>query len=128
MDQDLKRNLTSSGIWLRGLQMLVMAIVWGVSEIVLTAVIVLQFLIRLVTGEANANLLAFGRQLSAFAYNIFLFLTFNVEDKPFPFKDWAASARPWKTDENEEKAEREIAALERPAPRPESDSPDAPPA
>jgi len=128
MDQELKRNLTSSGIWLRGLHMLVMAIVYGVSEIVLTAVVVLQFLIRLVTGEANANLLAFGRQLSAFAYNIFLFLTFNTEDKPFPFRDWAASATPWSAEEPTAKSEREVAALERPAPRPESDSPDAPPA
>jgi hypothetical protein len=128
MDQELKRNLTSSGIWLRGLQMVVMAIVYGVSEVVLTAVVILQFLIRLVTGETNANLLAFGRQLSAFAYNIFLFLTFNTEDKPFPFQDWAASTTPWSTGEKSAKSEREVAALERPAPQPESDSPDVPPA
>ena len=128
MDPELKRNLTASGVWLRGLHMLLMAVVWGVSEIVLAAVVVLQFLMRLVTGEVNANLLEFGRQLSAFAYNIFLFLTFNTEDRPFPFRNWAASATPWNTGERDGGAEREVAALERPAPRPESDTPDAPPA
>jgi len=128
MDQELKRNLTASGVWLRGLNMLLMAVVWGVSEIVLATVVVLQFLTRLVTGEVNANLLGFGRQLSAFAYNIFLFLTFNTEDKPFPFRDWAASATPWSTGEQDARAEREIPALERPAARPATDTPDAPPA
>lgn len=95
MTDDLKHNLASTGIWLRAVHMVLMAIAWGIAEIVLAAVVLLQFLLRLVTGEPNAHLLAFGRQLAAYACNVFLFLTFNTEDKPFPFADWDASSRPW---------------------------------
>lgn len=96
MTENLKTNLTATGIWLRALYMVLMAIAWSVTELVLAAVVLLQFVLRLVTGEANADLLGFGRQLAAYAYNIFLFLTFNTEDKPFPFCEWAASATPWR--------------------------------
>jgi hypothetical protein len=95
MTEDLKANLTSTGVWLRALYMVLMAIAWSITEAVLAAVVLLQFVLRLVTGEPNAHLLSFGRQLAGYAYNIFLFLTFNTEDKPFPFADWAASAAPW---------------------------------
>lgn len=95
MSEELKNNLTSTGVWLRAIHMVLMAIAWSIVEIVLAAVVLLQFALRLVTGEANGNLVAFGRQLAAYAYNIFLFLTFNTEDKPFPFADWDASSRPW---------------------------------
>lgn len=109
MNQKLKRNLTSSAPWLRALAMLLMGVVYSITELVLVAVIVLQFLLRLVTGEPNGNLLRFGAQLAAFAYNIFLFLTFNTEQKPFPFQDWEASARPWRPADQGES--REVAAL-----------------
>jgi hypothetical protein len=95
VSSDLKDNVTSPAIWLRAVYMVVMAIAWTLAELVLAAVVLLQFLLRLFTGGPNANLLAFGRQLAAYAYNIFLFLTFNTEERPFPFCDWDASSRPW---------------------------------
>lgn len=94
MDPELKRNLTSTNIWLRALYMVVFAVLYSIAEIVIAAVVLLQFLITLVTGNSNSNLLKFGAQLSAYAYRIFLFLTFNTEDKPFPFVAWDASGQP----------------------------------
>ena len=38
--------------------------------------------------QTNDRLLRFGGELSDFLYQIFLYLTFNSEEKPFPFADW----------------------------------------
>ena len=74
--------------WLRGFFMLVFAVIYGVAEVVLTAVVVFQFAMRLLTGRVNPRLVGFGRCLSVYAYRILLFLTYNSDDRPFPFAPW----------------------------------------
>ncbi|MDX1486673.1 MAG: DUF4389 domain-containing protein, partial [Acidiferrobacterales bacterium] len=66
----------------------------NVAEIVLLAVVVLQFLLTLFTGKTNQRLLSFGEALSTFFYQIFRFLTYNTEDKPFPFGPWPGVDEP----------------------------------
>ena len=51
-------------------------------------VAVFQFVVVLITGKQNGNLTTFGDGLSRFVYQIAKFLTFNTEDKPFPFSEW----------------------------------------
>lgn len=89
MEQDeLRENLTEGSIWIRGLFMLLFALLYSIAEIVLAAVAILQFFIRLITGSVNSNLLELGYSVSTYAYQIFLFLTFNSEERPFPFSPW----------------------------------------
>ena len=38
--------------------------------------------------KKNQPLLNFGAQLSTFVYQIYHYLTFNTEQRPFPFSDW----------------------------------------
>ena len=90
MDDELKQHVRDSGVWMRLLFMLVLAVLYGVAEVVLSAVVVLQFLIVLFTGEKNARLLSLGAGLSTYAYQVFRYLTFNSEQRPFPFSDWPA--------------------------------------
>ncbi len=95
----LREHLTSRGTWMRGLHMVIFAIIYSVAEVVLTAVVVFQFATHLFTGRANERLVAFGRILSVYLYRILLFLTYNTEDRPFPFAPWpkadeAAESRP----------------------------------
>ena len=78
--------------WLRGLFMLLFAVISRVAELVLLTVAVLQFLWALATGQSNARLCAFGESLSRYLYQVFRFLTFDTEDKPFPFSDWPGAA------------------------------------
>ena len=78
--------------WLRGLFMLLFAVISRVAELVLLTVAVLQFLWSLATGQSNARLRAFGESLSRYLYQVFRFLTFDTEDKPFPFSDWPGAA------------------------------------
>lgn len=92
MSSELKENLTNTSTWGRALFMILFGIIYSVAEVVLTAVIVIQFLFVLFSGEKNDRLLHFGKEVSLFIYQVFLFLTFNSEEKPFPFADWPKDA------------------------------------
>lgn len=76
------------GTWKRILFMVLFVFIYGVAEVVVTAVVVLQVLFRLFTGNTNERLLTFGRQVSDYIYQILMFMTFNSEEKPFPFSSW----------------------------------------
>ena len=88
MDENLKENVTSQGIWIRGLYMLLFALIYSIAEIVFTAVAVFQFLTALVTGRPNELLLNFGQSLSTYIYQTIQFFTFNSDEKPYPFAPW----------------------------------------
>lgn len=80
----------SSTVWQRGLYMLLFAFLLGMAKFVVFTVVMLQFLFVLLTGSANTQLLTLGQSLSHYIYQIILFLTFNSEDRPYPFSDWPA--------------------------------------
>jgi hypothetical protein len=60
--------------------------------VVTAAVVVLQFLFTVFSGETNANLRQFGASLSRYTYQLMLYLTYNTDDKPFPFGPWPSEA------------------------------------
>ena len=86
--EELKRNLTSGRHWLRLLFMVLFALILYVTGFVMAVVVVLQFLFALITGQDNPNLRRFGQSLAQYIYQTLCFLTYNREDKPFPFDDW----------------------------------------
>jgi hypothetical protein len=79
-------------IWLRGLFMLLMAMIYHLSGTLLFIVVILQFLFALLNGAPNARLLAFGRSLGRYVQQIVRFLAFDTEDMPFPFSDWPSGS------------------------------------
>jgi hypothetical protein len=88
MSSDLKENVSNTNTWGRALFMILFGIIYSIAEIVLGAVVIFQFLFVLFTSDKNERLLRFGKELCTFIYQVFLFLTFNTEEKPFPFADW----------------------------------------
>lgn len=72
----------------RGLFIILFAIIYSVAEVVVAAVVVLQFGFVLISGDKNAKLLEFGARVSAFIYQILQYVTFNSDVRPFPFSDW----------------------------------------
>ena len=72
--------------------MVLFAILYGLAEIVIWAVVIFQFLVVLFTGAKNERLLDFGQKLTTYIYQIVLFQTFNTEAHPFPFSDWPEGA------------------------------------
>jgi len=88
MAEDLKTNLTNGNTWLRGLLIILFAILYWVAEVVVTVVVVLQFGSRLITGEALPRLVTFARGLNAYVFQILEFVTFRSDERPFPFSAW----------------------------------------
>lgn len=76
---------------MRAIFMLMFAFIWSVAEMVLGAIAILQLVFTLVTKEPNPNLRTFGGALSEYLYQIARFVSFNSEDKPFPFSAWPSA-------------------------------------
>ena len=88
MANDIKDNIKSQATWIRGLYMLLYGIFYSIAEVVLVAVIVFQFLLKLFTAETNARLLKLGQSLSTYIYQVLQYLTFNSDYQPYPFGAW----------------------------------------
>jgi hypothetical protein len=85
----VKENLKSRSTWLRLFFMFVMTLLYAVSRVVVSVVVLLQFFWVLLTAETNKPLEALGLSLATYTYQIIRYLTFNTEERPFPFDlDW----------------------------------------
>jgi hypothetical protein len=88
----LEQHLKSRSTWLRLFFMIVVGILYAVSRLIVTVVVVVQFFHVLFTGETNPRLLELGRSLATYTYQIVDYLTFNTEVRPFPFDaEWPTS-------------------------------------
>jgi len=97
--QSIEGNLKSKPTWLRLFFMAIVAILYGVSRVVLVAVVILQFFFVLLTAERNQGLLHLGASLATYTYQIVRYLTFNTEERPFPFdQDWPSEAPDLRTE------------------------------
>ena len=89
----LEDNIKSPSTWLRLLFMLIYCALCGLAGAVGTFVVVVGFFWVLFTGEVNQQLRQVGQALAAYLYEIVRYLTFNTDEKPFPFgRDWPGSA------------------------------------
>jgi len=87
----VKENLKRGSTWLRLFFMFVVVILYTVSRVVVSVVVLLQFFWVLLTGETNKPLENFGQSLATYTYQIIRYLTYNTEERPFPFDlDWPA--------------------------------------
>lgn len=86
-----KQSIFSADFWLRLLYILLFALAWQVTELLLIAVVVLQLGYRLFSGNADPRLADFGHRLSAYAAQIGRYATGASEHKPWPFMEWPAS-------------------------------------
>lgn len=90
-----KENITSADFWLRLVYTLLFALAWQVVEILLAAILVLQIVLRLFTGEPNAQLAGFGNSLSQYAWQMGRYVSGAAEEKPWPFMEWPAEDAEW---------------------------------
>jgi hypothetical protein len=88
MSDDVKDNLKSLSTWKRGLYMLLYIFFSRIAEVVLGAIVFFQFLLKLFTGETNDRLRKLGQGLSTYVYQVFQFLAYNSEYRPYPFGAW----------------------------------------
>jgi len=93
MNGDIKENVTRRSIWLRFCFMIIMSMAFGVAEVIVTAIVAVQFCSSLFTGQTNDHLIRFGRNLARYLQQITAYLTFTTEDVPYPFMDWPNEPR-----------------------------------
>ncbi len=88
----LEENVKQKSTWVRLFFMLVLTFLYGLSRLIIAAVVVIQFFYVLLTGETKAQLKAFGHSLAIYSYEVVNYLTFNTDEKPFPFEgNWPTS-------------------------------------
>ena len=88
----IEENIKSRSTWLRLLFMVIFYVIATGTCAVLSVVVVLGFFWVLFTGEKNSQLQQAGQVIAAYLYEIVRYLTFNTEDKPFPFGNELTSA------------------------------------
>ena len=76
--------------WIRGLFIIVFAVIFYVVCTVLWVLVIFQFLMKVLTGNLNENLMNFSGGLTSFAYQILRYITFQSEERPWPFSPWPA--------------------------------------
>jgi len=91
MEQELKQRFTAVDRWLRLVFMVIYLVVLYVVQFIIWILVALQFIFALLTGHPNQNLLNFTRGLNAFCYHILRYVTYNTNDKPFPFSSWSSA-------------------------------------
>ncbi len=84
----IKDNIKSSNVWMRGFFIFLYAMIAYVTIFLTFFVVMFQFGSLLFTGKLNERLLPFGQSLSILIHQIFNFLTFNSDEKPFPLGNW----------------------------------------
>lgn len=92
MEEQINGHLSHLQTWKRIFLMLLFAVVVTIARWLAWAVILMQLVFVLLSGEKNENIVKFGRSLSIYEYHILLFLTFSTEKLPFPFSPWHMSA------------------------------------
>lgn len=88
MNEEVLEPKTERTIWVRGLQMVLMALTYQLASTVLLAVAIFQFAWVLINNTANVHLVRLGRSLGRYQHQVARFVSFASENPPFPFADW----------------------------------------
>jgi hypothetical protein len=73
---------------IRVLYMLVFAVTFWILCWVLGVTVIAQLLLALLSGQLNAELLKFSKNLSRYVLQVAEFMLFLTEKPPFPFASW----------------------------------------
>jgi hypothetical protein len=85
-------NVRSRATWTRFVFMAISFVLLWLASIVGIAIVGFGFVWVLITGEVNRELRGVGQSLASYAYENIRYLTFNTDDRPFPFGNkWPAS-------------------------------------
>lgn len=77
--------------WMRILFTALFWLIFYVSQLVVLAVVVAQAGFVILTGAPNHHLLVLGDRLAHYVQEILRYVTFNTDQRPFPFADFPQS-------------------------------------
>mgnify|MGYP001178544196 FL=1 len=88
MDEEIRKNLTATDTWVRGVFMSLFVIIYTVAIGVWFLIVPFQFGHTLFVGKPSDPLLDFSENLCAYLYEILLYVSFSTEVRPFPLGPW----------------------------------------
>ena len=86
--EEIKENVSKGGKWLRLLYVVLFLFIYTWASGGLWLVAILQFLFNLFTNSPNSNLAKLGAGYRVYMVQIINFVTYQEQDKPFPFSDF----------------------------------------
>ncbi len=90
--EEIKENVRNGETWERAIPMVVyFAAYYFVVQVILSAMMLAQFLSQLLFRKRLDHLFSFSMNLTNYGRNLWLFLTYTSERKLFPFTDWESS-------------------------------------
>ncbi len=84
----MMQTLQKNEILTRGLFMLFFVVIYGISKFLIIGIILFQFATIILTEKPNEQILKFSRSLGTYIFQIIRYLSFNSEQRPFPFHSW----------------------------------------
>lgn len=91
--EELKENLAKQSKWLRLLWMVAFSFIYYVAIGILWLIVVTQFLFSLFTNSPNENILKLSNGFRNYMVQILDFITYQSDEKPFPFSDFPKSKK-----------------------------------
>ena len=88
MNESVKTNISNASTWKRVLFIIIFCFIFNLTELLIGVLVVFQVLALLFSGERNQRIQDFSDQLSQFAFDVLQYVTFNRDERPFPFQDW----------------------------------------
>ena len=82
---DVKENLRNVDSWLRGLFIVIFAVIFYFLVGIIWLLVIFQFLTTVITGKLNNQLEKFSGVLTDYALQILDYVTYQSDLKPFPF-------------------------------------------
>lgn len=84
----IKEHAKKVDVWIRGLFILVFGVIFYFLYIIIWLLVLFQFITKVVTGNLNEQLMQFSNGLTRYAFQILNYITFQSEERPFPFSPW----------------------------------------
>ncbi len=88
MEEEIKERLQKKENWLHGFYMIFFMFIFGWANAIVGIIAFFQYATLIITGDKNAFLLEFSKNLGTYIHQIIAFLSFNSSQRPFPFQEW----------------------------------------
>lgn len=93
MKEQIQQNLKQRSTWERLFYLVLFLFIFTFVQTIVFFVTFVQFFIVIGTSQPNLHLQNFGLHLTNYISQVMFFLTYNEEEKPFPFGPWPTRHR-----------------------------------
>ncbi len=87
IEDQIKSQVQNTGTWVRLFFTLLFIVIFYVVFLITTAVALIQFVTRILTGKPLGSLMDFNAKLAEYSRDLVAYITYASDAKPFPFKE-----------------------------------------